>query len=604
METRPFAANYPITQRSRAHLTNDVAGPTPAPSKSAGRSAVAPWLSHWREDFFIGFALFLLYLLLGAYISVGRGYLPGDAMARLASAYLVLHGIETKLSSIGFVWPPIPTLLVVPLTLFQPLVDSWLAVVVVSAAFMAAAAVTVGQIATLAGVGNGWRRLLTLLFATNPLMLAFGINGMSEAILIAVATAGFYWLIRFSLTDSNWNLIVASALFGLLPLIRYEMALLTVGAAVLFALPVSRLASDQEDEEVDAVAAEEREKRKRSTLQGRLIAYFTLAGYPTVLWALASWQIMGSPIYFLVNDRSALSVSQIDLGGQRLKLPAALQLAFYLWISAYPATVAASLVAGAIAVARRSPFLFGLATMPFAIPLFQGLLLSRGSTVPLVRYYIMVVPLTYMVALAAYHRLLSAKPRTPMEALSADPPGQEDDPTRKARLFLAVAAVFLLGSSFASGVVLTQGKYQDFEHETWISLTTNEKVKDRRIPETMGVGRVLAGIVPRGGTVLVDEYQYGYAAILGSRDPRMFVNHTHPDYDRALNEPWNYVDFLLVPSPEGRGALYSINRYQPGLYTQGAPWAELVDELPRTEVGWRLYRVAKRDYSPPPQPPE
>lgn len=585
-------------------------------------------LTHWREDLILGFGLFFLYLALGGYIAIVRGYLPGDAMARLSSAYLVFHGIEFKLSSIGFVWPPIPTLLIAPLTLIQPLVDSWMASVVVSATFMAAVTVTVGQIATLAGVSSWWRRALVFLFATNPLMLAFGINGMSESILIAAALAGFYWLFRFSLTDRNGNMIIAAAFFGLLPLIRYEMALLTAGAGILLALPASRDLSD--DEEYEPEEEEEGGKRLWSVFQGRFIAYVTLATYPIILWALASWQIMGSPIYFLVNERSALNVSQIDLAGQQATLAASLPLAFGIWASAFPASIPACLVALAVAAYRRSPFLAGLALLPLVIPFLQGLLLSKGSTVPLVRYFIMAVPLTYLVSLVAFHRLVHCQTGSderretpagsaggsPTHTLAGEPPAlpgtpppaathypeQElrDEQERRsiwtAPLFLAILAVALIGSSYGSGLLLSEGRYQDFEHETWISLTTHQKVKDQRIPETMEVGRILARVVPDGGRVLVDEYQYGYAAMLGSKKPKMFVNHTHPDYDNALNEPWSYVDYLLVCSPEGRGALYSINRYQPDLYYKGASWAELVEEIPSTEVGWKLYRV-KRDRS-------
>ena len=90
--------------------------------------------------------------------------------------------------------------------------------------------------------------------------------------------------------------------------------------------------------------------------------------------------------------------------------------------------------------------------------------------------------------------------------------------------------------------------------------------------------------------------------MFGSKNPKMFVNHTHPDYEKALSEPWNYVDYLLVCSPEGRGALYSINIFQPDLYFKGAYWAELVDVLPPTEVGWKLYRVRRNQSSPSQRP--
>ncbi len=568
------------------------AGSPPTLSESgAGQSG--------REGLAIGTLLFLVYLALGGYIAIVRGYLPGDAVARLANAYLVFHGVETKLSSIGFVWPPIPTLLIVPLTLVQPLMDSWMAVVLISAAFMAAACVLVGAIAAICGIPAWWRRLLVVLFATNPLIVVFGINGMSEAILLAFALAAFYWLIRYWQSGNNGHLVIASALLGLLPMIRYEMAVLAAGAGLLLAFPSSP-------------GGGRWRRLEPHTLQGRLIGYAVLAGYPTLLWALASWQIMGSPVYFLVNDLSALNVSQIDLGGQQMGPLAAFQLALEIWVSAFPVGLVASLAAVAVGVLRRSPFLVILGLLPLAVPLLQGFLLGRGATVALVRYFIMVVPLAYVSLLASLRPLLPAPARSyehrsentgdgiptgPGRRETAATSSYRTDAPGKKALWRSVAlggiALLLLGSSVSSGMLLASGQHQDFEHETWISLTSREQVKDQRIPETMAVGRALARIVPEGSTVLLDEYQYGYAAMLGANKPRMFVNHTHPQYEQALRRPQEFVDYLLVPNPAGRGALYAINRFHPKLYSQGAPWAELVDELPPTEIGWRLYRVVR-----------
>ena len=53
--------------------------------------------NRWREDLIIGGLAFIFYLVLGAYISIIREYLPYDSLARLVSAWLVFEGAETKL---------------------------------------------------------------------------------------------------------------------------------------------------------------------------------------------------------------------------------------------------------------------------------------------------------------------------------------------------------------------------------------------------------------------------------------------------------------------------------------------------------------------------
>jgi len=72
------------------------------------------------------------------------------------------------------------------------------------------------------------------------------------------------------------------------------------------------------------------------------------------------------------------------------------------------------------------------------------------------------------------------------------------------------------------------------------------------------------------------------------------MDFTDPNYEEALKNPPAYVDYLILPRPEQRGALYSINIAHKKLYSEGASWAEWLDVLPTTDLGWKLYKV-KRD---------
>lgn len=543
--------------------------PLAAPSSIAGRAYDLG--VRWREDLLIGSVLFLAYLALSAYLLFAKDLQPGDALARMVSAYLVFRGHQTKLATIGFVWPPIPTLLILPFALIPTLVYTFLAVTIVSALFTALACLLVGRIAAACGVPTGWRRLLVVLFATNPLIVVFAVNGYSEAILIALLLAGVYWLIRFWQAERNSSMIMAGILFSLLPLVRYEMALVTAGTGLVLIVHDWWLHARR-------IPPEE----FRFLLEGRVLAYSSLAIYPTFLWVLANWQIMGNPLYFLANDRSALSVAEAQITGIDTHSLAAFELAFRLWVAAFPAGLLASLLAVAVGVRRRSAFLVGLALLVFIVPLLQGLLLSKRSTVPLVRYFITVIPFGFAVALAALSPVLLGQ-REASGRL-----------TRRHHALLAAFAILFLASNVSTGVLLkTSERYQTVEHLTWIAMTTESKGNHPHITDALAVGRVLAQIVPAGSKVLFDEYGFGYAVVLGAREAKLFVDHTHPQFKEALHSPQEFVDYVLVRNLEGAGRLNEVNRAHPSLYELGAPWAEAVEGLPPSIDGWRLYQVRR-----------
>lgn len=537
------------------------------PSPAAGPGLI--------EDFLAFSLLFLVYSLMGGYIATVKVYLPGDALSRMTSAYLVFNGTEAKLATIGFVWPPISTLLMLPFVLFQTLVDSWMAVVLISAAFAAASAVVVGHLSAACGLSSGWRRLLVLLFACNPLMVIFAINGMSESIMIFVVLAGFHCLLRYWRTMGTADLTVAGCLFGLLPLIRYEMALVTLAVGGLVALRNVGL----ETADGSRVGPGFR--------SGPFLAYGVLAAYPLFLWALANWEIMGSPLYFLANDRSALSVATVGPQGVLVSRRGGGGGYWYwytltLWLGTFPAWAPISILAVAVGFWRRSCFLLSVVLLPLSIPLLQGFLLTRQSGLPLVRYFVMVVPFSYVLLLIAILH---------MRGMSASASARTDG---RARGAMAVMALLLAISNVGSASTVVHHEYQDIEGRTWTALVTPEKPNDQNVLEAMEIGRRVSRQFPAGTKILLDEYGSGFAILLGSGNPKLFMDHTHPRYQDALSWPPGFVDYILVPSLADRGALDSINRAHPDLYSGGVQWAQLVDELPQTVNGWRLFKVKRQ----------
>ena len=235
-----------------------------------------------------------------------------------------------------------------------------MAVVLVSAFFMAIACIMIDRIASLCGLSRIWRILIVALFALNPVILVFGANGMSESILIAATLTGLYWLIRFWKTDRNMDLLMAAGFFSMLPLIRYEAALLTIFAGLIIFLHswvVGRLKYNIED--------------FRNFVEGRLLGYSGLAIYPLFIWAVCSWFIMGNPLYFLFNDRSAISLAEVpntSFADAFAPQTGNLLATYGIWIALFPLGLLGCLAALVLGIKNKSPLLIGLAIISLHHP--------------------------------------------------------------------------------------------------------------------------------------------------------------------------------------------------------------------------------------------
>jgi hypothetical protein len=526
-----------------------------------------------RIDLLIVILLFIIYFSLGAYLSLVKGFLPGDSISRLVSAWLSVYGTVPKLATIGFIWPPIPTLLIIPFTVIPFLVRSWLAVVVVSAFFMAMAGLLVRRITAFCGFSIWMSYLFMLLFAANPMMVIFGANGMSEAILVAVTLAAYYWLIRFWSTNRNIDLILSAAFFSLVPMIRYEMVMLSVWGGVLLLIHTW---TRQWEVPVEKFG---------DFVEGRLLAFSALVIYPTFLWMVVNWQIMGSPIYFLQSNRGTLANADIQLSSLQIIVTplSSIQITFQQWLELFPLGLIVVLAAVGVGIWRKSPFLVGLGLVPLMSPVALGYLLYRHAEVPLLRYYIMVIPLSFVV-MATIWQLVNMSPNRRNLAGGVK------------NTLLVIILVLFMASDYASGYALSNNPYQTDEHPSWLNLISTADIKSVNVTEGVEVGRLLAKIIPPGSRVLVDTFGRGYAVVLGGDKPSLFLDYTDPNFDKAAIEPWAYVDYVLVPDIKNLaigGPDDAINHAHPDLYISGEPWAEFMDVLPQTELKWRLYKIIR-----------
>ncbi|MCW2966308.1 MAG: hypothetical protein JWM71_80, partial [Solirubrobacteraceae bacterium] len=117
------------------------------------------------------FGMFVVVAVFYGYIgyrtTIGSHVVVFDALDRLARSYLVWHNDPPKLAAVGFVFPPITTMSLLPFAVVKPFATSLVALPVASAMFAAGTIVVLDR--TLA-------RCDIVPLLRYPLLAAFGLN--------------------------------------------------------------------------------------------------------------------------------------------------------------------------------------------------------------------------------------------------------------------------------------------------------------------------------------------------------------------------------------------------------------------------------------------
>jgi ABC-type multidrug transport system fused ATPase/permease subunit len=243
------------------------------------RSATArrgtPSLRFW--DGFSVFAIFAaIYFIIGYKVVVELHVVNFDSLSRLAHAYFVWFNDPAKLAAIGFVWPPVQTLIYLPFALFGELATSLAALPAASATFMAATVLMISHALRACGVPWLARWPLLLGFGLNPMIVYYGANGMAESVYLFFLTFAIFFLIRWRQTHQNHLLAFVGFGVGLSMLSRYEI----VPFAIVFALGIALV----------ILTTWQRSERARSIESG-LVLYLAPVIYFGLTWLFFNWLI-------------------------------------------------------------------------------------------------------------------------------------------------------------------------------------------------------------------------------------------------------------------------------------------------------------------------
>lgn len=258
-----------------------------------------------RREVWLIFALVAgLTLAVGIRARLVEHRVDWDGLVAVAHANDVFRAQSAaNLAMIGFVQPPLPALLQLPVVLIAPaLATSGLAAAVQGALAAGIAAVLLLGLAAEVGLSRAWRWLLVAAFGLHPLVLGPAAMGAPLAVLTALLLGASWALMRWSRTESLRDLIAASVVLAAALITRYEAVFIVVGAMLYLAWRTRRTGGSW------------------SKLEGTMITFALPVAYVSGVWIAANWAIMGDPWYFIHESFAAAEADPEEMLAASLRV--------------------------------------------------------------------------------------------------------------------------------------------------------------------------------------------------------------------------------------------------------------------------------------------
>lgn len=567
--------------------------PDGAPLAGPATGAVWSGRALLRRRGVLMFALSLVvYLAGGAWLAFGVDTVMSDAASRVANAGYVLFSRDPHLAAVGFVWSPLPSLAQLPLLpvkyVWPEFVTSCFVGAVQSALFMAGAAYQLRRYFHELGLSRWLAVAATLLFALNPLIVFYGVNGMSEASFLFFLIAGTRYLSRWLVTERSVDLALSGSALGLAYLCRYEAAAAGVAAVVFVGLVTWWRAGR---------ALPWGERRAATAANALLVALPFLFAF--VGWAIASWLIVGSPFAQFTSEygnsaQTALSSTYIDSIARPAGLIGLIKYLIEQWLALAPLGVAVAVVAALVAVRHRdlrptAPVVVLGSSLAFAVVAFLG-----GQTFGWLRFLIGVVPLVVILAAGAAANLT----RVPTPWRLCWP--SSDRAVRIPRVLGAVAVVALVAVGVPrAGSALLDRRVGREEADYLTAVLRPDDVGDvrrapgQRLEADRAVAEYLDSLDLPDGSVLVDSAD-GFGVILSSTRPRQFVITSDRDFGTVVGDPREFEVRYLLSRPNTFSAVDAVAEAVPGLFDGTSTVASLsrVFTSDRGDLTpWHLFQV-------------
>jgi hypothetical protein len=537
------------------------------------RSRVALRLSRGRwpvESTFLFLTVFIAYMALADYLVIHLHYMNGDALSRVANADYVIASRDPHLGAIGFIWPPLPSFLDIPILTLQRwfpfLSTQGFAGSIEAALFGAGTVVLLNLGLRRAGVLLPVRWLVLVAWVANPMTAIYSVIGMSEGPFVFFIVASLFAFMRWADEQRPAQLALLAVLVGLGTLVRTEMVFLAfiMGIGVVYC-SLGRKVSWRE-------------------LETRALLY----GLPVLLilglWIGSMWVIEHDPLFFAHSTYG--NASQVAVAGgfgasqygnfQSLKV--AVDFVGQRSLLLFPAVLVLMGAVGlrALLARERRPAIVML-VLAAPVPLVDVYLLHEHQLALVLRYQIFVIPYAVMLGVFLLNELKKASPRVVS--------------------FAALLFAVLIGISNISSFDLLSNPTQAPEES--VALVAAEHnvstglVRDGVLDE-YEIGSALSSAVAAAdkdhGLIAMDTF-VGYRIWITAADRSLYVVTSDEDFQAIVAQPQAYhIEYFLVPEPTNEGSLDYINQRCPSLWATGAGFTTEVADIGGPQK-WKLYKV-------------
>lgn len=469
--------------------------------------------------------------------------IPGDASSRVANAYYILFSRDPHLGAVGFVWNPLPSLILLPALPLKALVptltrDALLAPLA-SALFMAGTTAIGNDILRRLRVTRIPRLALTVLLAAHPMMLIYAGDGMSEAFFLFFLMLTVRGLLQWLRDGRPESLVSVGLSLGLSYGVRYEA--LAPGLAVPLLVGATTWWRSR-----DRVSGRYSTALADAVFVGLPVA-FAVAG-----WAVSARLIVGQwlPTVSSVYGNSAQVIQNAGFIGTVTGTTLAEKVAYasQQLLGLEPPILILLVLTGAVALRRRDPGILAVLAVFGSVLAFSNFAFLAGSSFGWLRFQIAAVPLAILLA-----GLLLATPgtRASRAQFAVRQNHRTAGPTRAMRGVTAatkatVVAVMALALPVAAITVATPTLGAG--ESGWLTHGGRARTTELAVLQAR-IGADLDAMGLPDGSVITDS-AYAFPIILASNRPRQFVITSDRDFKADLQDLSGHrVRYLLVSAP-------------------------------------------------------
>ena len=514
-----------------------------------------------RESLIIFLVSFVFYMILSIIFNKILILGNGDALSRTANAYYVFYSRDPHLAAIGFFWPPLPSILQLPLLPFlRQSGQVLLAGLLVSAVFGAGSLVLLNKILAKLRLAETLRWIIVFLTFIHPNFAYLSSIGMAEPILTFFILLSIWGYLQMPYGTSSW--VICGTGLAMAFFVRYEA--LAVMAGVMLAV-ITLLWMSSED--------------WQSKLEGQLLAVLVPPAYAVGIWMFLNWIVMDSPLYFAFSEYSlSTAVDTAKIAGVAHHLYLAWGNIFYTLSYTFErvtqqnlAFIASTFTAVLAIIIKRNKRMAGLLIILMVIPAFSSLLVFMGSLPTWFRYWVYVAPfgailigMNYYLIKGNLQKIITGM-LVVLYALSIP-----------YSIYVMDTETINEGDLQRLGAYILEPEKEPSlrQYDGYYTFVTDAQTIAAKVDE-----------FSEDGLVMVDASK-SHFVIMAVKHPERLMITNDTDFHDALLHPRGKVKYILVPEI---GNIFELN--YAGIYNGIYDWAKVVYEFPDTMNHYRILEV-------------